>query len=160
MNVHLKTFVALSAGLLLYAQAAIAADVKISGEACWTGSSDVIAISAKDFGMAFALTGTYVDDNDTAENAYYKCVGSGGSIAGKPQSGGWWCLNRYPDESTALIKGKVMADGSAISTFISGTGRHEGVTGEQLGTPIKQIGKAPQGKFAGCRTLTGNKVLK
>ena len=160
MKYRLTSAVTLIASVLIAYQPAVAAEVKLSGTACWTGSTSVVATSAKDVGWTWSLTGTYVDDNNKALNSYYHCIGFGGLTAGKPQQTEFWCKNHYADKATALSRGVGNPDRTSTSKFVSGTGSHEGVTGEITGGARTSIGKPPQGKFAACRQVTGTKVLK
>lgn len=161
MKLHKFSTIAISVIALTCAHSAIGAEIDTSGTACWTGTSNALGTSAKDWGMTWELTGTYVDDASEESNSYYRCVGLGGMINGEPQVTKFWCLNHYPDGATALRTGESPA-GERTSTgqYVSGTGSHEGVSGDIVGEAFKSIGKAPQGKFAGCRQVKAKKILK
>ena len=114
----------------------VGAETEIKGRACWTGTIDALATSPKDSGYTWKNTGTYVDGNDKADNLYYRCVGIGGVIAGKPQKISWWCLGHTSDDSTVLWRGESNKDSSSTEQYISGTGRYEGVTGTLNGSVL------------------------
>ncbi len=144
---------------LLIATPTLAEELKLSGTACWTGTTNMVAVSETDWSMNWELTATYVDDNLPAENAYVRCAGRGEMIGGQFLGHAWSCVNHFDDGSTMLSTGKSTADGGAEGAFVAGTGRHEGVTGGYVGEPFKEVGKAPEGFFAACRHQTGTKVL-
>lgn len=153
----IKFWIALTAGLL--ATTASAKDVQISGTACWTGTADLIAVSQADWGMNWRLSGTYTDENDPAESSYFECLGHGEMNAGVAKPNIYNCILYFADGST-MLETATGSDGGSKSTYVGGTGRHEGVSGGGSGTQIVYVGKPPQGSFAGCRKVTGTKTLK
>lgn len=156
MKLHTLASITLSVGTLIFAHAASGGEVTSKGTACWAGASNHLGISDKDFGGTWALEGTWVDPANEAESAYFKCVGFYFTAAGEGESTPWTCHFRYADESTMLMRANSKGNGPAAGKVTSGTGRLEGVTGKFDGGVVTQVGKAPQGKFAGCRegTLT------
>jgi hypothetical protein len=125
---------------------------------CATGTSEVIATSETDWGMNFQVTGTYVDDSDESLNFYVRRLGRGEMTGGERQGTVWNCVRYYSDGSTVLTSSKATA-GGAENTFVAGTGRFEGVSGNSIGLSVVAIGKPPKGAFASCRKLRGTLVL-
>ncbi len=158
MNYRTTALVLASAMFATMVSPVLAKTIKSSGTVCYTGKLDMIATSKKDAGWTFKLSFTYVsDDKDPARGSSGRCLGSGGSINGKPESAPWFCISNNADGSMHMARGEGGIKGNK-GVYFGGTENRKGISGSFVGAAGIQL-PAEQGSFAACRHSTGEIII-
>jgi hypothetical protein len=151
-------------GLLAIGAAAVLAlpasaeTVKTGGTVCWTGEIEYISTSKKDMAWVWKLDWTFVsDDKDPKRGGSGKCFGSGGMIAGKPETSASFCKHNPVGGGKYMSRAVGGAKGNK-GAYFGGIKEMAGISGSYVGGPLMRL-PAEKGEFSACRQTNGEYTL-
>lgn len=124
---------------------------------CYVGETSVIESGAAYRVQGILLRGTTRanEPGGTFDNLATRCVGTTGSIAGAAQEGRGYCEWAGPGEDRALIRWTIEA-GRGTGSFVGGSGRYRGLTGDITFQPIAPIPALEPGVIRVCNRTQGS----
>lgn len=127
---------------------------------CWSGASNIIAFAKTHRAFSYEMTGTTQSNppGGYGDKTSFRCVGMNyvfdGKVAGTAVCEG---IDEQGDKSLThfAIEGQ-----KAVRTFISGTGKFDGMVSSGTTTPLGPFPVIKPGTFQNCNRQTGTYKLK
>ena len=127
---------------------------------CWSGASNIIAFAKTHTAFSYEMTGTTQSNppGGFGDKTSFRCVGMNYVFDGKA-AGTAVCEAKDPQGDKSLSHFAI--DGQkAVRTFISGTGKFEGMVSSGTTTPLGPFPVIKPGTFQNCNRQTGTYKLK
>jgi len=127
---------------------------------CWSGASNIVAFSKTHTAFSYEMTGTTLSNppGGFGDKTTFRCVGMNYVFDGKV-AGAAVCEGTDMQGDKSLTHFAI--DGQkSVRTFISGTGKFDGMVSSGATTPLGPFPSIKPGTFQNCNRQTGTYKMK